>query len=119
MTADVLEVNVDAVRACICQLAFEIGSMMVDPDVEASADDKFILSSPKGNFSPQVKSVREDVTPGDGTTDLVFLGLDTEAAYTLEVDPGDRPPYVIHKDLPYADWGAAAGVPAPAQGGEA
>lgn len=76
--------------------------IQVDPNDPLSADETFYLSS-SGAFPTQVKTVRDDVTPGDDSTDLVFVGLDESLNYTLTVDPGaEGEPYEVFSDQPFA-----------------
>ncbi len=90
--------------------------LAVDPDASASADDRFVLSSRDGRFSPQELLPADDLTPGDAAVDLLFVGLDEEARYTLTVDPGaEGAPYAVFEDVPYAALRGSGGGPAAAE----
>ena len=77
----------------------------VDPADARSLDDKVTLKATDGSWS-QTKTVKDDLVPGDGATDLAFTGLPKDKAFTLEVDFGrEGGPEVVFEDVPFEELG--------------
>lgn len=73
----------------------------IDPDDAKSQDDRFTLRSTDGTFT-QVKTVKDDLTPGDGWVDLRYTNLPWALSYTLEVDLGkEGGKTLVFEDVPY------------------
>ncbi len=79
----------------------------IDPDDDDNQDDRFTLSADDGSYS-QTLRVCDDKVDGDDCVDLEFTGVDPECRYSLQIDPGDRAPYYVFRDVPFAELDAGA-----------
>ncbi len=77
----------------------------VDPNESGSEDDQFILTSTDSRQKiKQIKTIKDDLTQGDDTVEILFDNLDRSLSYSLQVDPGaEGEPYFIFKNRPYAE----------------
>lgn len=80
--------------------------LAIDPGDARSRDDRFTLrgfaADGSGRYE-QIRTVRDDLVPGDASVDLVFDGLLPGLSYSLEVDPGaDGDPYRVFEGLGWA-----------------
>lgn len=60
----------------------------IEPEKSLDINDQFILSSTDGSYRV-VKTVKDDLIPGDGYLDLQYDNLDTSKLFSLEVDDGE------------------------------
>ena len=78
----------------------------IDPAQAEHWDDRFILTTKyRGKTTTQVRTVKDDLVPGDAYVDLVFGQVLPGARYTLTVDPGgDAAPYVMFADRSHHEF---------------
>jgi len=77
----------------------------VDPADARTCNDRFTLrgSGPSGLRYEQVRTVRDDLVPGDHAVDLLFDGLVPDLSYSLEIDPGRQgKPYFAFEDVSWS-----------------
>jgi hypothetical protein len=75
----------------------------IDPNNAKSMDDKFRLFSTDNSFE-QIKTIRDDVTPGDKYVDLIFTNVPRALRFSLEIDPGkEGTPFLLLEDAPYSE----------------
>ena len=67
-------------------------------------DDRYILVEERseGKFQ-QVRSMKDDLIPGDQYVDLIYFDLKPNCVYSLIIDPGDDDPYYFFKDMQYGE----------------
>jgi len=75
-----------------------------------SDEASFRLVSTEGPAFEQIMALKEDPHLEDGFVDLVFVGVYTEAKYSLEIDPGDgKPKYWSFQEQPFASLAGLTG----------
>jgi hypothetical protein len=85
----------------------------LDPAERAHASDTFRLFSADGAYD-QRRTVRNDVTPGDGFLDLLFKGLTPRTTYSLEIDPGGgAEPQLAFENVPFEELAKLSDKPRP------
>lgn len=81
----------------------------IDPDDAHSLDDKFTLTGFDSAGSPvdeQVQTVKDDQVPGDSFVDLIYVPIEPNLRYSLEVDPGkEGRPYLLFERIPGEELG--------------
>ncbi|MBN1760997.1 MAG: hypothetical protein JW863_21900 [Chitinispirillaceae bacterium] len=75
----------------------------VDPNEKNSSDEQFILTSTDAAQTiKQIKTIKDDLTQGDDTVEILFDNLDRSLSYSLQVDPGaEGELYYIFENRPY------------------
>ncbi|MBD3420113.1 MAG: hypothetical protein GF398_08360 [Chitinivibrionales bacterium] len=80
--------------------------LKIDPDDSNSQDDTFTLFSTdsKKTYS-QTKTVKDDTTKGNKTTELEFTDMPKNLDYSLEIDIGAQGgKELVFKDKPFGKW---------------
>lgn len=77
----------------------------VDPKENSTRDDRFILISTDAAHKINItKTIKDDLTQGDNTVEILFEKLDHSLSYSLQVDPGaEGKPYFVFKNRPYSE----------------
>ncbi|MHC4389762.1 MAG: hypothetical protein ACYS22_00420 [Planctomycetota bacterium] len=68
-----------------------------------SDDTRFELTSERGDFEPQKKTLQDDRIEGDEFVDLLFERLDISYTYTLRAVSADGEGQVLFENVPYLD----------------